>query len=123
MYCSICQDDDHAAGDCQYYRPPGRALPAGAGQPGRLPQHVSCTGCGTLTYAWDRQACGRHLEPGTERPFAGFPASVRRVRDLAALALEQVAEARAARGDDLDRWWAQVTAPPAAAPLSPPQRT
>jgi ribosomal protein L37E len=121
MYCSICQDDDHTAPDCDYYRPPGHDLPtAEADQPGRLPQHRACSRCGTLTYTWDRQPCGHHEIPGTERPYVGTAPIRQPPRDHAALALQQVAEARAARGDDLDQWWAKVTAG-RSVPLSPPQ--
>lgn len=111
MSCGICGDDDHTEYACELrlgtYRPPDQA--------GLLPQHRRCWTCKQITHAWDHMPCGQHSTPGAEMPVVDAPPVTPprdRTRDLQALALAQAAEARAGRGEDLDTWWALVSAVP-----------
>lgn len=109
MSCGICGDDDHTEWTCELRL--GNQQPPD--QTGLLPQHRRCWTCREITHAWDNQPCGQHSVPGAEMPVVDAPPVTPprdRGRDLQALALQQLAEARAERGEDLDGWLMRVLA-------------
>lgn len=119
MECDICGDPGHSAWNHRIDPSPA------PDQAGLLPQHCRCRTCKQVTLTWDSQPCGSHLIPGAVLP-PGPPPPVtpprERTRDLAALARQQAAEARAARGDDLDAFFRRAAAStphPTAAPGPP----
>jgi hypothetical protein len=94
MYCQTCGDDDHYTADCDL------RLGAPRNEPALLPQHARCYRCRQLIYAWDHMPCGRHVPVGIHRDRTDAPPVTPprdRTHDLRALALQQAAEARAAR--------------------------
>jgi hypothetical protein len=122
MECDTC-GENHSTWDHRV-----DPLPA-PDQAGLLPQHRRCGRCKQVTLAWDSRPCGQHAAPGQAPPVGEAPpvtpASSSRRRDLAALAREQAAEARTARGDDLDAFFrraAASTPAPTAAPARPDGR-
>jgi Zinc knuckle len=67
----------------------------------QLKQHRKCPGCNSTVFAWDNAPCGSHQRLGP-KPHTALAPARGRPHDLRALALQQAAEARAARMAFLD---------------------
>lgn len=72
-----------------------------------LPQHRGCPSCGEFIYVWDHAGCDNHQPVGVQAEYVGWKtaAPARNEGSLRALALAQVAEARA-NHEQIDAWLA-----------------